>query len=150
MRKIIQRSLLLAMVSLTAFLAPLKAQDAAKELAGFTKKFQAAYNSKDDKALKTMYTDDATRTAADGTVSNGSEAIVAQFKDYFTENKVTLDLKQTNVEVQADGSATATGTFHVTGTSKTGEKIDRKGGYTNTVVKTNGHWKIAKTVLTAL
>jgi len=150
MKKIIQRSLLLAIVSLTAFIAPLKAQDATKELAAFTKKFQAAYNSKDDKTLKTMYTDDATRTAADGTVNSGSEAIVAQFRDYFTENKVMLDLKQTNVAVQTDGSATATGIFHVTGTSKTGEKIDRKGGYTNTVVKANGHWKIAKSVLTAL
>jgi uncharacterized protein (TIGR02246 family) len=150
MKKIIQRGLLLAIASFTAFITPLKAQDATKELAVFTKKFQAAYNSKDDKALKTMYTDDATRTAADGTINNGSEAIVAQFRDYFTENKVTLDLKQTKVDMQTDGSATATGTFHVTGTSKTGEKIDRKGGYTNTVVKANGHWKIAKSVLTSM
>jgi len=150
MKQTIKLSLLAAIASITAFITPLKAQDATKELAVFTKKFQAAYNSKDDKALKMMYTDDATRTAADGTISNGSEAIVAQFRDYFTENKVMLDLKQTKVETQTDGSAIATGTFQVTGTSKTGEKIDRKGGYTNTVVKANGHWKIAKSVLTAM
>jgi len=149
MKKIIKRGMLLTLAAITSFVIPSIAQDATKELQQFTKKFQAAYNGKDDKALKTFYLDDATRTAADGTVSNGSDAIVAQFKDYFTENKVTIDLKQTGVTTEADGNTTATGTYHVTGTSKSGEKIDRSGGYTNTVVKEKGHWKISKSVLTA-
>jgi uncharacterized protein (TIGR02246 family) len=148
MKQTIQLSLLAAIALLTAFFTPLQAQDATKELAVFTKKFQAAYNSKDEKALKTMYTDDAVRTAPNGTSLTGSDVIAAQFKDYFTENKVSLDLKQTNVETQADGSATAAGTYHVTGTSKTGEKIDRNGAYTNTLLKLKGHWKIAKSVVT--
>jgi len=150
MKKTIKCSLLLVLVSISGFILPLKAQDATKELASFTKKFQHAYNSKDDKALKMLYTDDAVRVTADGTTSTGCEAIVAQFRDYFNENKVTLALKQDKVETTGDGATTATGTYHITGTSKTGEKIDRSGRYTNTVVKVNGHWKIAKTVLTAI
>ena len=147
MKKTIKHSLLLMLVSVSGFMLPLKAQDATKELVGFTKKFQEAYNRKDDKALKMMYVDDAVRTAADGTVSTGSEAIVAQFKEFFDANKVTLALKQDKVETAADGSTTATGSYHVTGTSKTGEKIDRKGTYTNSVVKVDGHWKISKSML---
>ena len=148
MKKTIRRCMLLTIAAMTSFAMPSIAQDAAKELQQFTKKFQAAYNSKDDKTLKTFYSDDATRTAPDGTVANGSDAIVAQFKDYFTENKVTIDLKQTSVTQQADGSTTATGTYHVAGTSKTGEKIDRSGGYTNTLVKEKGQWKITKSIVT--
>jgi uncharacterized protein (TIGR02246 family) len=150
MKKSIKLSLLSAVISVTAFVTPLKAQDATKELAAFTKKFQAAYNNKDDKTLKTMYTDDATRIGTDGTTSTGCDSIAAQFKDYFTANKVTIVIKQDKVDTQADGSATATGTYHVTGTSNTGEKIDRSGTYTNTVVKVKGHWKISKSVLTAM
>jgi len=53
-------------------------------------------------------------------------------------------------EEQPDGTVLAAGTYHVTGTSKAGEKIDRNGGYTNTVVKEGGKWKISKSVLTNL
>jgi uncharacterized protein (TIGR02246 family) len=148
MKKSFKFSLMLTLVSFIAFNTPLIAQDATKELEAFTKKFQSAYNAKDEKTLKTMYTDDAVRTASNGVSVTGSEAIVAQFKEFFTENEVKIELKQTSAEAQTDGSATATGTYQVTGTSKTGEKIDRSGTYVNTVVKQKKQWKIAKTVLT--
>jgi uncharacterized protein (TIGR02246 family) len=150
MKKTIKLSLLLALISAIVFINPVKAQDATTDLAGFTKKFQAAYNKKDDKALKMMYTDDAARVGIDGTTVTGNEAISAEFAKSFADNTQTIVIKQDKVVTQADGSATATGTYHVTGTSNAGEKIDRSGNYTNTVVKVKGQWKIAKSVLTAM
>lgn len=150
MKKTIRISLLLAFAAVTAFLNPLKAQDATKELSAFTKKFQDAYNKQDDKALKEMYTIDAVRITTDGKTMNGNKTIGAAFADYFKNNTVTGEIKQDKVVTEKDGSVTATGTYHVTGTAKTGEKIDRTGGYTNTVVKVKGQWKIAKNVLVAL
>ncbi|MFT3910271.1 MAG: nuclear transport factor 2 family protein [Ferruginibacter sp.] len=148
MKKIIKFSLLSAL-AIAAFINPLKAQDAKAELAAYVKKFQDAYNKKDDKGLKEMYTKDATRTTMDGKIQNGNEAIGAWFADYLKNNKVTLALKLDKV-TEKDGVTEITGTFHVTGTSAKGEKIDTKGGFTNTMVKDNGHWKISKSVLIAL
>ena len=51
---------------------------------------------------------------------------------------------------EKDGATTVTGTFHITGTSAKGEKVDTQGGFTNNVVKEGGHWKISKSVLNAL
>ena len=150
MKQTIQLSLLLAIASMTVFSTALKAQDATKELAAFAKKFQAAYNAKDDKALKTMYTDDAVRVAADGTTITGNEAISAEFAKSFADIKPTIEIVQNKVETGADGSATSTGTYHVKGTSSAGEAIDIKGSYTNTTIKVKGHWKISKSVLVAM
>ncbi|MEO5999671.1 MAG: nuclear transport factor 2 family protein [Chitinophagaceae bacterium] len=149
MKTIMPCGLLLAIISFAAFVTPLYAQDATKDLLVFTKKFQDAYNKKDDKALKMMYTVDATRTSADGSVITGNEAISAEFATFF-ENPASIEIKQEKVATQADGSAIATGTYHVTGTSQSGEKFDLKGNYANTVVKSKGQWKISKSVLTAL
>ncbi|MBC7536093.1 MAG: nuclear transport factor 2 family protein [Ferruginibacter sp.] len=140
---------LLVTLAVAAFINPLKAQEATKELAAFTQKFQDAYNKKDDKALKEMYTKDAIRTTSDKKTIIGNEAIGAQFAEYFKDD-ITIEIKQTKVVTATDGTATATGTYHVTGTSKTGEKIDRQGGYNNKAVKVKGQWKISKNVLTAL
>ncbi|MEP6749959.1 MAG: nuclear transport factor 2 family protein [Bacteroidota bacterium] len=150
MKQIIQRSLLLALTSIAIFITPLKAQDATKELATFTKKFQDAYNKKDDKALKPMYTDDAIRVGVDGTSLSGNEAISAEFAKSFAGNKQAIVIKQDKVEPQTDGSAIATGTYHVTGSTNAGEKIERSGNYTNTVIKVKGQWKISKSVLTSM
>ena len=150
MKKLFKLSLLFALSSITSFSNQLHAQDATKELAGFTKKFQDAYNKKDDKTLKTYYTTDATRTDASGSVITGNENIVAEFVNTWSANKVTIVIKQDKVETGADGSTVATGTYLVTGTSNAGEKLDITGTYTNTVVKENGKWKIAKSVLGSL
>jgi len=142
--------LLLASIAVIAFLSPVKAQDATKELAGFTKKFQDAYNKKDEKALKTFYTADASRTDATGSVVTGNENIVAEFASIWSANNVAITIKQEKIEKQADGSIIATGTYHVTGSSNAGEKLDINGSYTNTVVKESGKWKISKSVLASL
>ena len=149
MKKIIKMSLLLVFAAVAAFINPLKAQDASKELILFTRKFEENYNKKNDKALKEMYTKDATRTTTDGKVATGNEAIRAAFAEVF-KDKVTVTIKQDKVVTATDGTVTATGTYHVTGISAKGEKIDRSGSYTNTLVKEDGIWKISKNVLAAL
>ena len=147
MKKTIKSGLLLALAAFTTFINPLKAQDAKKELEGFTKKFQDAYNKKDDRALKIMFTRDAVRTDANGVITTGDENIRAAMVAAWTGSKPIIVIKQETAEKQADGSVIAAGTYQITGTTDAGEKLDIKGSYTNTVVKEKGKWKIAKMVL---
>lgn len=148
MKKMIKYSLL-TVLAISAFINPLSAQDANKELTAFVKGFETAYNNKDDKALTAVYTKDATRTTMEGKTVEGNKAIGASFADYFKNNSVTIVIKLDKV-TENEGVTVISGTFHVTGTSLKGEKIDRMGGYTNTVIKEKGHWKISKSVLVAL
>ena len=150
MKKSFKPRLLLVLAAFTAFINPLKAQDTKKELEGFTKKFEAAYNKQDGKTLKTFYTANATRTNPAGETVTGNDNIVAEFSTQWADTKMTITIKPEKADSQADGSVITAGTYHVTGTTKAGEKIDRTGGYTNTVVKEGGHWKISKSVLTSL
>lgn len=96
---------LLVTLAVAAFINPLSAQDATKELSDFTKKFEQAYNRKDDKSIKELYTKDATRIGVDGKVSTGSDAIGEIFAAYFKDD-VKLALKQDKV-VESDGSTSA-------------------------------------------
>jgi ketosteroid isomerase-like protein len=147
MKKTIKFSWLLALVTFTAFISPLMAQDITKELQGFTKKFQEAYNKKDDKAIKMMFTTDAVRTDAAGVVTTGSENIRASTVDFWATNKVTVTIKQDKAEKQSDGSVITTGTYNLSGAANSGDKIDINGTYNNTVVKEKGKWVISKMVL---
>lgn len=149
MKKTIKFSFLLAFLSIAAFINPMKAQDATTELAAFTKRFEDAYNKKDINALKGMFTKDAVRTGTDGKIHNGIDSIVAVYEELL-KSDATLTIKLEKVTPEKDNSAIATGTYQVVGSSKSGEKIDRKGAYNNTIVKENGQWKIAKQLLTAL
>jgi ketosteroid isomerase-like protein len=146
MKKSIQ-FLLMGFVTISAFLNPLRAQDVKKELDVFTKKFEDAYNKKDDKTLKTMFTTDAVRTEANGTVTTGDENITAVMVTGWTGSKPVLTIKHDKAEKQADGSVITSGTYHVGGTTDAGDKLDINGSYTNTVIKDKGKWKIAKMVL---
>jgi uncharacterized protein (TIGR02246 family) len=148
MKKSIQFSLLLAFFSIAAFITPVNAQDATTELAAFTKQYQDAFNKKDIKALKRMFTKDAVRTGTDGKANNGVDSI-ASVLDATMKNDVTVSIQQEKV-VTENGITVATGTYHLTGTSTSGEKIDRRGAYTNTLVKDGGQWKVTKQVLTNL
>ncbi len=147
MKKSIKFDLLLALAAVTAFINPLKAQDVKKVLEGFTKKFQDAYNKKDDKALKMMFTTDAVRTDAQGVVTNGDENIRVAMVAAWADSKPALVIKQDKAEKQADGSTLTTGTYYITGTTNAGEKLDIKGSYNNIIVKEKGKWKISKMVL---
>jgi ketosteroid isomerase-like protein len=150
MKSTIKRSLLMALLSITAFTTALKAQNASKELLKLASKYEAAYNSKDDKAIKMMYTEDALRIAPDGTTLTGNEAIRADFVKSTTGTQLKVEIKQDKTETNNDGSVTVTGTYHVTGTLASGESLDIKGSFTNNVVKLGGHWKIKKSVLVTL
>lgn len=60
------KNTLLALFAVIALINPLKAQDIKKEMDAFIKKFEAAYNKKDDAALKMLYTEKAVWTDPDG------------------------------------------------------------------------------------
>lgn len=148
MKKLIQSSLFFAVFLCAAISTSLNAQDVDKEMEVFAKGFQDAYNKEDHATLKTFYTADATRVARDGTSITGAEAIGAFWAEQFKGADATLTLKPTSV-VWKDASHAyiATGTYHVTGATVKGDKLDLSGTYTNTMIKENGAWKMAKSVL---
>jgi len=148
MKKTIQFSLLLVLLSITSLINPAKAQDATKELTTFTKRFEEACNKKDVKAIKELFTKDAVRTDPDGQSQTGNDAIVAAFEELF-QNKLTVTLKQEKVAFE-NGSNVSTGTYHATGSTQSGETIDSKGSFSNTMIKEGGQWKISKQVLNSL
>ncbi len=139
-----------AFMIMAAFINPLKAQNHKKEMVKLAKKFQNSYNKKDANALKEFYTTDAVRINTDGTTINGNEAIGAGFADEFKSGVSKIKIIVDKAVTGSDGSVTTTGTYHATGASTTGEKIDISGNFTNTTVKEDGHWKISKSVLTSM
>ena len=142
-----KKSILLATLAIITLASPLKAQDIKKELDAFARKFEAAYNKKDDKAIKNFYTEKAVWTNPDGSSINSNEEIRSQLANYLAENTVTLALVPAKSEKQADGSVISVGTYKISGKTKAGETADHGGTYTNTFVKENGQWKISKSVL---
>ena len=141
---------LIVFVFASAMINPVKSQDIKKELDDFAKKFETAYNKKDDKALKIMFTDNAVRTEPDGTITSGNDNILMKLTESWPTAKLTLAIKQDKVEPQSDGSVITKGKYTVMGTTNTGEMINVGGAYTNTTVKDNGTWKISKNVLSNL
>ena len=97
-----------------------------------------------------LYTDNAVRTDADGTVTTGNENIRLLYIQSWANTNLKLTIKQEKAEKQADGTVIASGTYHATGTANAGEPIYVDGAYANTLVKENGKWKISKTVLSNL
>lgn len=144
-----QLTLLLAF-AFTAFAAPLFAQNINNdEMQNLVSKYEAAYNKKDDKAIGALFTKDAVRTNPDGSTINGADAIAAFYADRFKESDATLHIMPGNNTSNADGTVTGTGSFSLSGKTTSGEAIDIKGSYTNTLVQQDGEWKISKSVLTA-
>lgn len=151
MKRTIKFSLLLAMAFCIALVNPLAAQNINNDMNALAKKYESAYNRKDVKALKSMYTKDAVRVNPDGNTITGVDVIGDSLTLDFKNNKVVMVKIMADKGVkESDGSVTATGTYHITGTTKKGDKIDFKGAYTNTVVKEGGKWKIEKMILKAL
>ena len=148
MKKVIPVMLATAFMVMAAFINPLHAQNTKKEMDKLAKDFENAYNKKDAKTLKEYYTKDAVRVNADGTTTNGNDAIEESLANDFKTNNAKIKITVTKAVTESDGSVTTTGTYHATGTNMNGEKIDVGGNFTNTAVKENGHWKISKSVLT--
>lgn len=148
MRKHIQCSLFFTALLCAAFTPVLNAQDVDKEMAAFVQQFQDAYNKEDHATLKTFYTDDATRVAKDGTSITGAAAIGAFWEAQFKGADATLALTLQSVVWKDNVHAyVANGTYHVTGTSAEGAKIDASGKYANTMLRVNGAWKISESML---
>jgi ketosteroid isomerase-like protein len=147
MKKGIKLAGMLILIVTSAIFNPVQSQDIKKELADLAKNFEENYNKKNDKALKMLYTETAIRIEPDGTVINGNENIRIRLAESWSINKLNLAIKQEKVETQADGNVLASGTYMVTGTADSGDPIAVSGSYTNTMVKEDGKWKIAKSVL---
>src|SRR5688572_11976424 len=116
MKQTFTLGVLLVFLLASAFIDPLKSQDLKKEMDDLVKKFETGYNKKDDKALKMLYTDNAVRTDADGTVTTGNENLRLLYIQSWSTTNLKLTIKQEKVEKQADGTVIASGTYHATGT----------------------------------
>lgn len=148
MKKAKQFSLLMMLVC-TWLTTPLLAQNLDKEMIALTKRYEKAYNKKDVKTLASMYTADAVRSYSDGRMNKGSAEIEEAMNQEFSANSVQLTLQHGSAELNADGTATAKGTYSINGTSGSGEAIVGSGSYTNTLVKVDGEWLLAKSVIVA-
>ena len=121
------------------------------EIQAFTRRFMAAYNAQDQAALQKMYTDDAVRIDPAGNQIKGAANIAAYFSGQFIKNNTTLLLKHTGINwSDAEYAWVARGNFEVYGKTNVYDiPINIVGSYANAMQKTNGEWKIAKSVLTA-
>lgn len=118
----------------------------------FARKFMAAYNSDDHATLQKMYTPDAVRIDQAGKEIKGADNIAAYFADQFLKNNATLLLKQTElVWADAEHALVAKGTYEIYGKTNVYDiPIDVTGQYANVMLKQNGEWKIAKSMLLPL
>ena len=122
----------------------------ALELRDFVKKFQDAVNREDVATLKTMFTTDIVRTAADGTTTKGIEQVADVYTKRFADADVNNLITLAKVTPQFDGSVIVTGTYHQNGRSVKGDRVMVDGAFTNTAVKENGQWKTRQQKLTGL
>ncbi|MGA8263779.1 MAG: nuclear transport factor 2 family protein [Ignavibacteriaceae bacterium] len=145
MKKTIRLSLFI-IFSLMVFGGTLIAQNHHKEMLKLTKKYEDAYNRKDDKAIKALYKMDATMIGPGGHISNGSEDIRAALKRDFSANDSTTKIV---ITIESEKIA-ADNTIIVKGNKiKSGLPFEFEGPYTNFFVKEKGKWKIFKTSYTA-
>lgn len=148
MEKTIQFTLLFAFLSFTSLINAIQAQDATKELTAFTKRFEEVCNKGDSKTIRELFTKDAVRVNTEGQTQNGVDAIVAAYEELF-QMKLSLTIKQEKVTTE-NGTTLSKGTYQAKGTSPSGEPFDVAGGFTNTMAKENGQWKVSKQVLNPL
>jgi uncharacterized protein (TIGR02246 family) len=121
-----------------------------QEILTFTRQFMAAYNAQDHAALGKMYTDDAVRVDQEGKEIKGSDKIAAFFAEQFRKNNATLLLKHTGISwSDAEHAWVAKGNYEVYGKTYVYDiAINITGSYANALLKKDGVWKIAKSVLT--
>lgn len=141
-------------VLITIFGGQLQAQTASNEfeIQNFTRKFLAAYNLQDAKALKNMYTKDAVRVDPIKGEIRGADKIGEYFDQQFIHNNTTLLLRPTSITwSDREHAFVARGTYEVFGATVVYDiGIHDAGAYANTMIKEKGEWKIARSVLTPL
>ena len=122
----------------------------ALEMRDLVKQFQAASNREDVAAIKTMFTTNAVRTAADGSTTKGVDQISEVYAKSYANADVNTLITLASVVPQFDGSVIVTGAYHLNGRSVKGDRVVVDGAYNNTAVKENGQWKISQMKLTGL
>jgi ketosteroid isomerase-like protein len=130
----------------------LQAQSVSDEqaLQAFARDFMNAYNKQDHAALKAMYTAQAQSTAENGITHKGAENIAQAFQQNFIKEDATILVSQTGVQwSDAQRAYICTGTYETYGKTYVYDIVFRyKTAYRNTMIKEQGKWKIANSVLT--
>lgn len=142
---------LAALLGCTLLLQAQSVNDEA-DMHNFARNFMNAYNAGDHTALGKMYLDDAVRIDHTGKEIKGADNIAAYFADQFRKNNATLLIKQTGLG-WSDGEHAwvAGGTYEVYGKTNVYDiPIQSTGAYANTMIKKDGQWKIAQSILSPL
>lgn len=122
------------------------------EIQAFTRSFMSAYNQQDEAALQQMYLEDAVRVDAGGHEISGARQIGAYFAKQFIEKNTTLLLRPSSISWSDQQHAfVARGTYEIYGNTHVYDiQIHDTGAYANSLIKVNGEWKIARSVLTPM
>ncbi len=129
----------------------IQAQSATDEhdMQAFARNFMNAYNQQDAAAIREMYLDDAVRIDAEGKEIKGADNIAAYFADQFVKNNATIFIRQLGINwSDREHAWVASGTYEVNGKTNVYDiPIHVTGHYANAMIKEDGQWKIAKSML---
>jgi len=137
-----------ALLGCTMFLQAQSANDEA-DMHTFARNFMNAYNQQDHEAIRKMYLDDAVRIDQEGKEIKGADNIAAYFADQFVKNNATVFIRHLGVNwSDREYTWVASGTYEVNGKTNVYDiPIHFTGAYANAMIKKDGHWKIAKSML---
>ena len=140
--------LLAALLSATITLQAQSVNDE-NDMQDFARNFMNAYNQQDHKAIRKMYLDDAVRIDQEGKQIKGADNIAAYFADQFRKNNATVFIRQLSVDwSDYEHTWVAKGTYEVNGKTNVYDiPVHFAGTYANAMLKKDGQWKIAKSVL---
>ncbi len=145
--------LLSAFLCVPFLIINLQAQSASDEqdMRTFARDFMAAYNRQDVAALKAMYSTDAIIIDEDGKTTEGAERIVELFSEQFIRKDITLLVRQVRLSwSDAQHALVTTGTYESFGVTYVYDiAFQTRSVYSNTMIKENGQWKIARSVVTS-
>jgi steroid delta-isomerase-like uncharacterized protein len=143
--------LLAALVSATITLQAQSVNDEA-DMQAFARNFMNAYNQGDHEAIRKMYTDDAVRIDHEGRQIKGADNIAAYFADQFVKNNATVFIRQLSVSwSDREYTWVASGAYEVNGKTNVYDiPIHTTGAYANAMLKKDGQWKIARSILSPL
>ncbi len=154
MKSILKNFLFPIILLVAATSIGLQAQSTADEadMEAFARSFEAAYNQENLEAIRGMYTEYAVRIDKEGREMTGRDQIAAYFAEQFRDNNATLSLNQLTLNwSDRERAWVASGNFAVfSNTSKFDFEIPEMGYYANVMVKDNGQWKIANSMLTPI
>lgn len=120
-----------------------------RDMQTFARNFMNAYNQGDHEAIRNMYTADAVRIDQEGKEIKGADNIAAYFADQFRKNNATVFIRQLSVNwSDFEHAWVASGTYEVNGITNVYDiPVHVSGSYANAMLKKDGQWKIAKSVL---